>query len=846
MSATAAPRSLRFGPFDLLPATRTLLRDGSPTRLAGRAFDVLLVLVERRDRPVSKADLLAAVWPGTVVEDNTLQVHVSRLRTVLGAAAISTVQGRGYRFTAELDADADADPRAPSHATATATATAAAGSVPAAVPHNLPLQSTRFIGRDAALLQGARLLEKSRLLTLTGMGGCGKTRLALQLAQRQLSNFSDGVWFVDLATLAARVEPQRVAAALAAALGLAQEAGTLPLWQRLHAHLLPRRVLLLLDNCEHVIDAAAELAQALLSTCAGVTILATSRESLGVAGEQVVPVCPMALPQADDRVAALDSEAARLFVDRARLARPDFQADARHADDIVAICRQLDGIALAIELAAARVGMLSVAEINARLADRFRFLRGNHRAAARQQTLQDTLDWSYEALPAVEQRLFGQLSVFAGGCTLEAATAVADIADSDEIADRDEHAVLALLTRLHAKSLLMVENLDAKTPRFRLIETVRQYAQARLDAAAMTDMGEIARDRHLRSFVALAEQAADGLQGPQQGLWMARLATEQDNLLVAHGRCAQAAGGTLAGLRLSACLWRYWVASAQLGLGFALVRAALAQADETLDANVNASANVDALWHARAVWAAGQISFRMGRYAESLALADRCLALAVAAGDAEQIAAGMGLRAKGLHSTGDHGQALLQYEQACAVARTLPTPLWLGTTLNNLAELHRGAGRVAAAQRCYEEAIDISRASQSPDGTFVPLCNLARLSVNSGRLDRARTLLLESLQLATGAGLKGMDEDVLEVAAGLASQLRQFDSAARFAGAALARMNEGGSRREPVDEAFIAPLIARAKSVLGPRAFSTAESLGSKLSHEAAVGEVRRWLEQAG
>lgn len=652
MSTRAAPQGIRFGHFELQSANRVLLVNGAPVRLGSRAFDVLMVLVDRREGPVSKAELLESVWPASVVEENTLQVHVSALRKLLGPMSIATIPGRGYRFTAVLAADG-AVPEPPSSTPDT--------------PHNLPQPRTRFIGRDAALEQCTHLLQDVHLLTLTGIGGCGKTRLALQLAFQQLPRFADGIWFVDLAPLQ---EPQRVARAVAAVLKVREESGR-PLIERLTTHLATRCTLIVLDNCEHVIDAVTEVANALVSSCVAVKIVATSREGLGVAGEQIFPVRPLSLPSAPGRAAMEGSEAVRLFIDRARLAVPDFVVDEDNALAVVEICRRLDGIALAIELAAARVGMLSVAEISARLDDRFRFLIGGSRALPRHQTLQATLHWSYDTSPVQEQRLFRRLAVFAGGCTLASATAVAD--------DGDEYSVLTLLTHLHEKSLLVVDQDGSAQPRYRMLETVRQYAQERLDGAAD---GDAARNRHLSRFVALAEEALVQIQGPQQGAWMARLAQEQENLLAAHGWCPHAPGGQEAAVRLVACMWRYWVASAQLERGYGLAKAALSGADD----------GVDPLWHCRALWALGQMAFRMGRYDESLACADRGLALAITLSDAEQIAAGLGLRAKGLHSKGQHDQALLQYEQACEIARTLETPLGLGTALNNLAELHRSMG----------------------------------------------------------------------------------------------------------------------------------------------------------
>jgi non-specific serine/threonine protein kinase len=807
VSTPVDPRCLRFGRFELQPAARVLLAEGRPQALGSRAFDVLAVLVERRDRLVGKDELLDLVWPGSVVEENTLQVHVSALRKLLGAATIATIAGRGYRFTAAIDAEPAAGP-------------GAGAAAPAMTLHNLPQPRNRFIGREDALAQCERLLQSTRLLTLTGIGGCGKTRLALQLAQRLLPFFADGVWFVDLAPWQA---PQQVATALANAVGVREESGT-PTLERLGAHLGQGSTLLVLDNCEHLIDAVAQLVDMLIASCAGLRVVATSREGLGVDGEQMFPVRPLTLPAAADLASAQDCEAVRLFVDRATRVSPDFRLDDSNAAAITEICLRLDGIALAIELAAARIAMLSVEQINERLADRFRFLVGASRALPRHQTLQATLHWSHDSLPPQEQQVFRQLAVFGGGCTLAAAAQVS--------AGADEYLALALLSRLHDKSLLVVDQQAQAPARYRMLETVHQYAQERLDAAGE---GAAARDRHLQFFAALAEQAAAQLQGPQQGTWMAVLAAEQVNLLAAHEWCLIGTDRAESGLRLVACLWRYWVASGQLERGHALAASALARV----------TVQAGARWHGRASWAAGQIAFRMGRYAESLAHADAGLAIAVAQGDAEQIAAGLGLRAKGLHSTGHPAQALLQYEQACEVARTLDNTSWLGTALNNLAELHRSEGNHARAQACYEEAIGLARRRQSPEGIFVPLCNLARLSLSCGHGERAHALLLESLQLASGAELKGMGEDVLEVAAGLASVRRHYDHAARFAGAAQALMRESGSQREPVDEAFVAPLVEQARAALGPEQFTAAQAEGGGWSHDAAIHQVRQWLEAA-
>jgi len=789
----------RFGPFELRPLERCVLADGRPLALGARALDVLLALVERRGGLVSKEALLDEVWPGLVVEEANVHVQVSLLRKLLGSQTIATVAGLGYRFALPVER------------------VERVGETPV---HNLPAERTRFIGREAALVDCSRLLQDVRLLTLTGIGGCGKTRLALQLAQGQLAGFADGVWFVDLAPLQ---DPRRVAFAVAAALGVREEAGT-PLVERLATKLATRRTLVVLDNCEHVIEGTAEVADALLAACGELKIIATSRQRLGLAGEQVFAVPPLSLAAAGGSLQ--DSEAMRLFIDRASLAVPGFRLDEQEAPAIGEICHRLEGIALAIELAAARVKMLSVAEIGARLYDRFRFLTGGSRVPPRHQTLQAALQWSHDSLSAPERKLFRELSVFAGGCTLAAATQVAGAADSD--------VVLELLTHLHDKSLLVVDRDGSAEPRYRMLETVREYARERLHEAGD---GPAVRDRHLHFCVALADQARQQFQGPRQGAWIARLRREQENLLAAHGWCEHAPDGAAAGLQLAGSLWRYWVATAQLERGYRLAQAALAQAGEKID-------TADITWRCRALWAAGRIAFQIGLYDETLQRGDQCLALAGASGDTEHRAAGAILRAGAMLATGRLASALALFEEARAIALAQGPGFALVAALHGLAEVHRALGDLPAAEACYGQAITAADELQDPRAAAVPLCNLARLLIGSGQLDHARSLLRRSLELAAAAGLEGMDEHLLEVTAGLASALGDPLGAARFSGAALAYLHEVGSQRQRIDQAFVAPLLARAQAALGTAAFADAEAAGQALSYDAAMAEVRQWLER--
>ena len=444
------PSSWVFGEVEIRPAERRVLRAGVPQPLGGRAFDLLLALIDRRGEVLSKDELMRQIWPGLVVEENNLTVHMSALRKAIGPTAISTVPGRGYQFTVEVAALADPH-------------TAPTG--------NLPAQATRFLGRDADLAAVAALLGTARMVTLTGVGGIGKTRLSLQVASALAPAFADGAWLVELASV---VHPHAAVHAVAGALGVPQQAGK-TMEQSLVEALRRRHLLLLLDNCEHLVSDVAALAQSLLAGCARLTLLATSREALMVAGEQNWPVPPLSVS------AGQASPAVELFAERARAMAAEFDIG-EHAAAVTEICRQLDGLPLAIELAAARVRVMSPAQIRDRLDQRFTLLTGSPRGAQkRHQTLRHAVQWSYDLLSPAEQAAFARVSVFAGGFTLEAAERVCEgtgIASSD---------VLDLLDLLTRKSLLTVSR-GGEVARFGMLETIRQFAQeclvARREAAA--------------------------------------------------------------------------------------------------------------------------------------------------------------------------------------------------------------------------------------------------------------------------------------------------------------------------------------------------------------------------
>jgi predicted ATPase/class 3 adenylate cyclase len=450
-----------------------------------------------------------------------------------------------------------------------------------AFAHNLPRQLTRFIGREREMEEVRRLLATTALLTLTGAGGCGKTRLALQVAADQVDQFANGVWLVELAALA---DPELVPQTVALALGVREEPGR-SLTETLTDYLRSRALLLLLDNCEHLLAACAQLADALLRGCPHLRILATSREALGIGGEQTFRVPSLSAPdprQLPSLERLHEYEAVRLFTDRAILGQPTFAVTTANAAAVAQVCQRLEGIPLALELAAARVRALSVEQIAARLDDRVRLLTGGIRTALpRQQTLRALIDWSYDLLSEPERALLRRLSVFAGSWTLEAAE---EICSGAEV---ESWEMIDLLTRLVEKSLVVYEEWNGRA-RYRLLETVREYARERL---LEIDDGEALQKRHRDSFLSLAEAARQRLTGPEQGEWLERLEMEHDNLRAALEWSVEQGESTIA-LRFGNALGLFWYYRGHLVEGWRRMAELLSLADKDTgcDAAVRARA----------------------------------------------------------------------------------------------------------------------------------------------------------------------------------------------------------------------------------------------------------------
>lgn len=480
--------TLHFHGFAVCPDERQVLVKNEPVKLSGRAFDMLVTLIARRDRVVTKDELIGCVWPGLVVEENNLQVHVSSLRRLLGHQSITTVPGRGYQFTAK-----SVEPR--SHGTnASFSADEEAEVFEVSSSGNIPITLSPLFGRHLEVGELCHALESDRLVTISGAGGIGKTRLAQAVGQRMSAGMPHGVWMVELAPLS---DPAMVTTAIAQTLGFSLNAPDSHA-QLLVEALMGRSMVLILDNCEHLLDEVADLCALLLAKLPLLRILVTSQELLKLDSERVYKLSPLTLPDSASLEAAQTSGAVQLLVARVHAVVRSFQLTLENVADTIDICRQLDGLPLAIELAAARVPLLGIVGVRQRLSELFRLLTGDARVRLRRhQTLRAALDWSYQLLTPEEQVLFRRVGVFTGGFSVAGVQGIASGLAADE------WQVLETLSALVDKSLVQV-NAEA-TPRYSLLETTRAYAMEQLAHHKETDA---VLALHARATRAVCEQAA--------------------------------------------------------------------------------------------------------------------------------------------------------------------------------------------------------------------------------------------------------------------------------------------------------------------------------------------------
>jgi len=754
---------------------------------------------------------------------------------------------------------------------------------PQPTPTNLPATLTSFVGRGRELAALGHALAQGpvgcRLLTLTGLGGCGKTRLVLRVAADSQAHYPDGVWLIELAALA---DPALVAGAVAAVLGV-REAPDEPVLTTLADALQPRRLLLVLDNCEHLVAACADVAATLLRACPHLQILATSREALGMAGEVVWRVPSLALPPITDALRAaapavaptdapagsggqegilrLDRlerfEAVQLFLARARAARPDFALSAHNAFAVVDVCRRLDGLPLAIELAAARLGALSVQEVAARLDDCFGLLKtGNRAALPCHQTLRGVLDWSYTLLSLPEQALLRRLAVFAGGWTLAAAETVCagGVVRADEVLD--------LLASLEAKSLVVLADspaggstaIEDGESRYGFLETVRQYALAHLEEGGAV---EETRLRFARHYLALAETAEPELVKRDQVAWLARLDAEHDNMRAALARvgatvdtpAAASASASASmewaalGLRLVAALWWYWFVRDYLSEGRRWLEGTLAlDVYRGHDAETGDAADRTRATRAKALRGAAILASQQGDYGRAGTLLGEAIALSKAAGDRKGVAGALNSLGRITQMQGDYAHAAPLYEESLAMQRALGNGQGIAGTLNNLGLVAYMQGEHARAAALYEESLALKREAGHTQGIASSLSNLGNVALARGDIDGAAALYEESLGLRRAVGDKEGMALTLDGLAAVAGAHGRPGLAARLIGAATTlRLAMGAPRQPPPSfSPHYEPTVAATLAALGEDRFTMLWREGQAMTLEEIIAYARK------
>jgi predicted ATPase/DNA-binding winged helix-turn-helix (wHTH) protein len=865
--------SIRFGEdFDLDPRTYELRSGGRIVKLERIPMELLILLIEERGQLVSRSQIIERIWGKDVFldTDNSINAAIRKIRQVLKddpeqPRFVQTITGRGYRFIGPV---VETRNKVSSRNTTSGLNAIHSGfSEKAAEPvveipsSNLPVQRTGFLGREKEVAAAEQLLQRPdvSLVTITGPGGIGKTRLAVQLASRLVEQFSGGTYFVSLSSLS---DPGLLASVIVQALGI-REAGTQSPMEVLKANL--RRSgrspkLLLLDNFEHLVGGVPTVVE-LLSVASKLKVLVTSRSALHVYGENEFPVPPLALPeQPVSTVEVLSqSPAVALFVQRAVAAKPDFQLTPENAAAVAEICARLDGLPLAIELAAARVKVLSPTAMRTRLSSRLQLLTGGARDMPhRHQTLRAAMDWSYDLLTPTEQKLFRRLSVFVGGCTLEGAEAVCD-AKGDLGLD-----VLDGMESMVDKSLAQRDEQSDGEPRFVMLETIREYALEKLEASGEKALTKRA---HAAYCLVLAEERATEQVGTVSADWLAHYGVEHDNFRAAVEWLTETEDAEW-GLRLGGALFRYWEMHEYLAEG-------RARLDKLLKI---AGAQAPTKARSRALFAAGVLGVEQGDYAAAEALIRESMEISRQLGNAEGAAVCLNALAVSARDRGDIPSARSLFEESLTVWREVGDPKAVASAVSNLAnivrlqgdntrarslyaeclsifsglgdragvawsmnyqgDVARDQGDPAAARALYEESLEIFRELGDRWGIAGTLADLGNLASDQGNYSMAQDLYRQSIRIFQELEHKRGIARLLECFACSASVQLEAERSLRLAGAAAALRQNIGAPLTPAEHAKLEASLHTARQALGSTGGGTAWSEGWALPIEKAIEEV--------